>query len=137
MDKGAAHDSGMADGIGRTNGAVEGMRVALEIGDWRLEIADGRGWKRGWGGSAGEAVNRLHREIWEGKEEKEKKAGYQPAQQTKERKKTPRRKKSLRRDSFYQGATLLISRGNMEHSLTLAMPRKQAVIRSRPMAKPP
>ncbi len=36
-----------------------------------------------------------------------------------------------------QGATLLISLGNMEHSLTLAMPRKQAVMRSRPMAKPP
>ncbi len=36
-----------------------------------------------------------------------------------------------------QGATLLISLGNIEHSLTLAMPRKQAVMRSRPMAKPP
>ena len=35
------------------------------------------------------------------------------------------------------GATRLMSLGNIEHSLTLAMPRKQAVIRSRPMAKPP
>ncbi len=29
-----------------------------------------------------------------------------------------------------------MSRGNIEHSLTLAMPKKHAVIRSRPMAKP-
>ena len=35
------------------------------------------------------------------------------------------------------GATRLMSRGNIEHSLTLAMPRKHAVIRSKPMAKPP
>ena len=39
--------------------------------------------------------------------------------------------------NFYQGATRLMSRGNIEHSFTFAMPRKQAVMRSRPMAKPP
>ena len=39
--------------------------------------------------------------------------------------------------SMRQGATRLMSRGNIEHSLTFAIPRKQEVIRSKPMAKPP
>ena len=38
---------------------------------------------------------------------------------------------------YFYGATLLMSLGNIEHSFTFAMPRKQAVMRSRPMAKPP
>ncbi len=56
---------------------------------------------------------------------------------------TEQRTKKEEKDDFFfppnfsQGATLLMSLGNMEHSLTLAMPRKQAVMRSRPMAKPP
>ena len=46
-------------------------------------------------------------------------------------------KKTAPKDGLHYGATRLMSLGNIEHSLTLAMPRKQAVMRSRPMAKPP
>ena len=65
------------------------------------------------------------------------------AETKKERKEEEKKTKKEEKDDFFfppnfsQGATLLISLGNMEHSLTLAMPRKQAVMRSRPMAKPP
>ena len=64
-------------------------------------------------------------------------------QKEEEREERERDKKKEEKDDFFfppnfsQGATLLISLGNIEHSLTLAMPRKQAVMRSRPMAKPP
>ena len=39
--------------------------------------------------------------------------------------------------SSYYGATRLMSRGNIDASFTFAMFKKQAVIRSRPIAKPP
>ena len=75
---------------------------------------------------------RLFREVKRNEQKKERRAYIADGRSARRG-----NKKTAPKDGLDYGATRLISRGNIEHSFTLAIPKKHAVIRSRPIAKPP